>query len=90
MNTTKIPTAEELYFKYMDHDEDGNYLRAQKAVNTAMIEFAKFHVQAALKAADENAQVCIVDKEEIKGVLHPIYGVDPDSILNAYSLENIK
>lgn len=68
----------------------------------AMIEFAKLHVEAALKAVSENATVDIIDHEKYK-VLHlpgyergtkevilPIYGVDEDSILNAYPLTNIK
>lgn len=44
-----------------------------------MIEFAKMHVQAALQSASENAM----------GV-HCTDYVDPDSILDAYPLTNIK
>lgn len=49
-----------------------------------MIEFAKFHVEAALKAAAENVKIDC----------DPYYPehewVDKDSILNAYPLDNIK
>ena len=56
-----------------------------------MIEFAKMHVQEALKQASEKATVTPVDHEEIsEGSFRPIWGVDDESILNAYSLENIK
>ena len=56
-----------------------------------MIEFAKMHVQEALKQASEKAFVTPIDHEEIsEGSFRPIWGVDDESILNAYSLENIK
>lgn len=46
-----------------------------------LIEFAKYHVEQALKEASE--------KVIIEG--HPFeYDLDEDSILNAYPLENIK
>jgi hypothetical protein len=51
-----------------------------------MIEFAKLHVEAALKEASEKA---IVNTEpDYRGGEWSI--VDTDSILNAYPLENIK
>ena len=60
-------------------------------VREAMIEFAKMHVQEALKQASENATVTPIDHEEIsEGSFRPIWGVDDESILNAYPLENIK
>ena len=56
-----------------------------------MIEFAKMHVLEALKQASENATVTPIDHEEIsEGSFRPIWGVDDESILNAYPLENIK
>ena len=56
-----------------------------------MIEFAKMHVQEALKQASEKAFVTPIDHEEIsEGSFMPIWGVDDESILNAYPLENIK
>jgi len=56
-----------------------------------MIEFAQMHVQEALKKADEKATVTPIDHEEIsEGSWRPIWGVDSDSILNAYPLTNIK
>ena len=56
-----------------------------------MIEFAQMHVQEALKEADEKATVTPIDHEEIsEGSWRPIWGVDSDSILNAYPLTNIK
>lgn len=73
-------TAEELYARlgFMpSHHTLGHDIK------TAMIEFAKMHVQAALEAAAHNADMKFIpyqDDEEI----------DRESILNAYSLDNIK
>ena len=50
----------------------------QKNIEKSMIEFAKYHVQKALKKASE-----IADDWENSGELAP-------EILNAYPLENIK
>lgn len=49
-----------------------------------MIEFAKMHVEAALKLASENAE-----NKWIKYTEHD-YEIDKNSILNAYPLTNIK
>ncbi len=74
-----IPTADELFDAYF---KSKTMTGAQLgAVKSAMIEFAKFHVEAALKAACKYSKT-----SEIMGVI----GVDEDSILNAYPLENIK
>lgn len=58
------------------YETDGH---AQQSVNI-MIEFAKLHVEQALKAASE--------LEETDGTEG--YKIYPDSILTAYPLENIK
>jgi hypothetical protein len=81
-----IPTAEETYYKItgciINHGD----------VKTAMIEFAKLHVEAALKEASEKVKI------EGGGTFKTNEGylqsvptiVNKDSILNAYSLKNIK
>ena len=66
-----IPTAEE----FLETDKDWNRTTAQM-----MIEFAKMHVEEALKQASE--QVYVSDTVFCE--------IDRDSILNAYPLENIK
>lgn len=54
---------------------------------TYMIEFAKLHVKAALKAALENVELkTFYDPEEEK----PYEDVIDSSILNSYPEENIK
>ena len=73
-----IPTAEE----FLQNSNKTTF----DAIEKTMIEFARLHVQAALKAADDNADVTVIDVD-MTGV---IYGVDSDTILNAYPLENIK
>ncbi len=72
----KIPTAGE--FKRM-HPK---YVTNEVSVETLMIEFAKLHVEQALKEASEKA-TC---SEYMEGE----YDVNKNSILNSYSLDNIK
>ena len=58
-------------------------------VKEAMIEFAKMHVQEALKQASVEAEV----EHELSNPYDPnseYQIVNKDSILNAYPLENIK
>ena len=75
----KIPTAEDIFFR-----------NAGKTINqeeySAMIEFAKMHVEQALKEASEG---------QIKKDIYMMaeYGESmnwKESILNSYPLENIK
>jgi hypothetical protein len=79
----KIPTAEELietnYF-HLHLDTDSICLGS---IHDAMIEFAKLHVEAALKEASERYEydeIHISDNPEFL----------KDSILNSYPLNNIK
>lgn len=92
----KIPTAEDfLYYggiiTQADCEPYGKL--PNKKVPKIMIEFAKLHVEAALKAANDNAKVEIINWEKegfgLPG-LQPIYSVNSESILTAYPLENIK
>lgn len=83
------PTAEEIMQNHLDpHD----CLRPSKCYDMtldAMVEFAKLHVQVALKAASQKA----VTKEDIAIFSEGTFVtqiVDKDSILNSYPLENIK
>lgn len=73
-----IPTANE-FFNTINrlHDCTKEYV---------MIEFAKLHVEAALKVASENS--CAEMETEMNGDRYPV--VIKDSILNAYPLTLIK
>ena len=62
------------------------YIGEKIAINNAMIEFAKMHVQEVLKQASEKAQA--YNKPKFSSDINP--QVDMKSILNAYSLGNIK
>jgi hypothetical protein len=79
----KIPTAKELIetdYYHLHLDTDSICLGS---IETAMIEFAKLHVEAALKEASERYEydeIHISDNPEFL----------KDSILNSYPLENIK
>ena len=93
-----MKTAEEVMQEHLDpHD----CLRVSKCYDMtldAMIEFAKMHVEAALKEASEKAKVQMGENYSASNIeLHPnslVYGVtikcNRDSILNSYPTENIK
>lgn len=77
-----IPTAEKFRIGCI---HDGSFIPVNE-VNRLMIEFAKLHVQAALKAAWANAHA--TNKPKFAGDCNPV--VDDESILTAYPLDNIK
>jgi hypothetical protein len=81
-------TAKEFVLNQNDGYLAGDY--TPNEVYRIMIGFAKMHVKAALKAADEKATVTVVDYEYELEPPTPIWGVDSSSILNAYPLNNIK
>ena len=74
------------------------YIGEKIAINNAMIEFAKYHVQKALKQASKKAFVEYIDlnTDETFDYTDVItdddveVNINKESILNAYSLENIK
>jgi len=85
---SKILTVKELYKSKFDRNDD---------VYSVMIEFAKLHVDAALKEASEKANLYLHNSgwkhsSDIKTVKCHNYdaSINKDSILNAYPLENIK
>ena len=74
-----IQSAEEFLKNF--HRQETHTL--EEGVQEAMIEFAKLHVEAALKSAAFGAYTKDVKfTEDVE--------VDQESILNAYPLENIK
>jgi hypothetical protein len=75
----QIPTAKELFDKLLSANDE-------VTSTEMMIEFAKLHVEAALKAASKKAKVVDV------GIDYAIteWAVDKNSILNSYPLSNIK
>jgi hypothetical protein len=82
-----IPTAEEFIEK--------NVTDTCIVLPEWLIEFAKLHVQAALKAASEkvyhNIDIDWVDKYDYSAGHNGLTGsIDIDSILNAYPIENVK
>ena len=74
-NMEKVPTACEFITSTPGH------LTGDVDDETLMIEFAKMHVEAALKAAIENVEV---------GMIGNFALIDDKSIINSYPLENIK
>jgi uncharacterized protein with PIN domain len=88
-----IPTVKEFFKKYSDNTSltEGYYayLVEKESFEEAMIEFAKLHVEAALKEASENAKCCNGAIVDLDHTIIEAY-VEKDSILNAYPLKNIK
>ena len=87
----KIPTAEEFLSKNIDYVLEKD---CKEDVEYAMIEFAKLHVQAALKEASEKALMKDMNEdchfEDEDGNFPDMYVIDRDSILNSYPLDKIK
>lgn len=81
MTGHNIPTAEEFILK--KNPLNSHKIKFQKE---RLIEFAKLHVEAALKAASEKAETKIDENWSSPGD----FEIDESSILNAYPLENIK
>jgi hypothetical protein len=80
----KLPTAEEFFdSSNLRISNDTEYKYIQEVIKEKAIEFAKLHVEAALKAASGDAHTKDVPyTDDVE--------VDKDSILNAYPLEKIK
>jgi hypothetical protein len=91
----KIPTAEEILSKKFSELKSSFDLND---IKDCMIEFAKLHVEQALKEASESRCIKMHDKIWFAQSLEPgtkildrvNITVDKDSILNSYPLENIK
>ena len=70
------------------------YAQSEKDIQKAMIEFAKLHVEAALKEASENATINKnkgqVTGREFGNVTDGSYSINQPSILNSYPLDKIK
>lgn len=77
----KIPTAEEYIWKYDVIDNLLISKNPEKDLENLLIEFAKMHVETALYIASEMAD--LTDNGRFPYV-------DKTSILNSYSLDNIK
>lgn len=75
----KTPTAEEYIKQYPYVDSFLSSAQGYDVLKTFMIEFAKIHAEAALKAASEKGKCSNGTSVVVK-----------DSILNSYSLDNIK
>ena len=78
VDSNNLPTAYQFLTNFTDEPDDDTIYKA-------MIEFAKIHVEAALKAASDNVDYTTDGQEHITDVW-----IDEDSILNSYPLENIK
>ena len=75
---SKIPTAEK-FLTISDEFEVLETRKQEEVVTKTMIEFAKLHVEAALKEAEIAGQNNWGNSKKMK-----------DAILNVYPLENIK
>lgn len=80
----EIPTAEE-FLNMLDERQGTMWTEDNEEICKAFIEFAKLHVEAALKEASETK----IPGYHGDGVYNR-GEADKDSILNSYPLENIK
>lgn len=85
-----IPTAEGYIKKHPYVNSFLSSAQGYDVLVTFMIEFAKLHVQAALKEASEKYAMKFKDNIEELHMNDDFMEVDRNSILNAYPLENIK
>ena len=82
VDDNNLPTAYQFLTNFTDEPDDDTIYKA-------MIEFAKLHVEAALKEVSKKA----VLTDEVCDVLQEHWFdeyIDKDSILNSYPLDNIK
>lgn len=87
-----IPTARQTFLEYNTHGFDckcGCQDGGNRATR-AMVVFAQRHVEAALKAAAENAELKPYPYNSCYECGRSDMDVDKKSILNSYPLENIK
>jgi hypothetical protein len=92
-----IPTAEEFTKILLTEIANCRGVRVQSAVvEEKFIEFAKLHVEAALKAASEKARICkMCDYNNemymyIQSSDSSDFTISKDTIINAYPLDLIK
>ena len=79
---SKIPTVKEFCNENLGFEEYGT------DVPYFMIEFAKLHVEAALKEASKSKSLCVAYTND--GLDYKTMELSEESVLNAYPLENIK
>jgi hypothetical protein len=85
----EIPTAEEFTKTLLKEVANCKELKAIRlAIEKHFIEFAKLHIQSALKAASEKAEIKMDTAIFVEGV-SSTYVINKESILNAYSLDLI-
>ena len=88
-----IPTAEDFSDNYSFIPQFGDDHIDHYAIYKFAVEFAKLHVEAALKAASEKAIVKRItgySGDESGGQSWQKISVEKASVLSAYPLENIK
>ena len=76
-------TAKEIFDKMLEE----NY---ECTSTEMMVEFARMHVQEALKQASEKAEVATEYENPVNPSMGSFEVVDKSSILDAYSLDNVK
>lgn len=86
---SKIPTAK----KFLKQFELGNTGKIDiEDAEEAIIEFAKLHVEVALKEASEKVEMIANENQDfrLQNCNCVDYLIDKNSILNVYPLENVK
>lgn len=74
-------TALEFLDEYIEEHHSGFLPKREEDITNLMIEFAKYHVEEALEAVNEENPVCSAGES---------CWLDTDLVKNAYPLKNIK
>ena len=83
----KIPTAEELFYQNNKKDfwDEGT---VEDYILPTIIEFAKLHVEAALKQASEEVDFTLDTYSSMQQ--GSVIEIDKETVIDAYPLTNIK
>jgi len=97
---SRLPTAKDMVDKWQDIALNNikSDIQDDNSLENTLIEFAKLHVEAALKEAAEKARVQMSNGYGVNEIIiHPnslvhtaVITANAASILNSYPLDNIK
>ena len=88
LNQSEPISAEEFYSQFCSKRSTTGAFNGRERLQV-MIEFAKMHVEAALKDASEKAKITY-EYDGNTGSEYCYEYIDKNSILNSYPLDNIK
>jgi hypothetical protein len=85
----QLPTAEDFLEKKYPEFEDLDNGSIWANIEETMIEFAQIHVKEALDKVNKKAKITTM-RQIINGTDYSEHYINPQSVYDAYPLENIK